>query len=125
MLAIRRAAERGHDNHGWLDSHYTFSFGNHHDPERMGLSNLRLIGSREGSVTIQQDVDLYATRLSEGEHVNHGLAAGRNGWIHVAPGSAPLNGKRLQAGDGVAVEGPDTLALTGVSEGDVLPFDMG
>jgi redox-sensitive bicupin YhaK (pirin superfamily) len=44
MLAIGRAAERGHANHGWLDSHHPFSFGNYYDPEHIGLFNLRLIG---------------------------------------------------------------------------------
>jgi redox-sensitive bicupin YhaK (pirin superfamily) len=95
------------------------------DEEKRG--RLRLVGSRDGrddSVTIHQDVDIYATLLGEGDSVSHALAEGRKGWIHLAQGSAALNDEQLQAGDGVAVEGPATITLTGTSEAEVLLFDM-
>ena len=232
MIAIRRSEDRGHANHGWLDSYHTFSFGSYYDPEQMGFDKLRVINddtvvpsggfgthghrdmeiisyvlegalkhedsmgngsvirpgdvqrmsagtgvthsefnasdtkpvhflqiwllpeqeglapgyeqkafpeeekrgrlrlvgsrdSRDGSVTIHQDVDIYATLLGEGDSVSHVLAEGRKGWIHLAQGSASLNGESLRAGDGVAMEGPATITLIGASQAELLLFDMG
>ncbi len=43
MIRIRKSADRGHLNHGWLDTYYTFSFGNYYDPNQMGFRALRVI----------------------------------------------------------------------------------
>lgn len=43
MIRLRKAAERGHFNHGWLDTYHSFSFGDYLDAEQMGFRSLRVI----------------------------------------------------------------------------------
>lgn len=74
-----------------------------------------------GSLVIHQDARVYQTEL-RGEEVRHELAPGRAAFVHVATGSATVNGEALAAGDAVAVE--DEREVTVRGEGEVLLFDL-
>jgi len=231
MISIRRASDRGHFDHGWLNTYHTFSFADYHDPRFMGFralrvinddrvapgqgfgehrhrdmeivsyvlegalahqdsmgnsgvirpgdvqrmsagtgvqhsefngsqtdpvhflqiwilpetpgsppgyeqktfprqtrrGKLRLVGSpdgREGSLTVGQDVAIYASVLEPGEEVQHRLAPGRHAWLQVAEGSLDLNGHLLGEGDGAAVTDEDELDIAGKGS-EFLLFDLG
>lgn len=231
MITLRKAEERGHANHGWLDSYHTFSFANYYDPNHMGFRHLRVINQdrvtggmgfgthshrdmeivsyvldgslehkdsmgniavmhkgevqrmsagtgvshseynhsktelahflqiwilpekegiepsyeqkvfaqeeklnqlrpivspngRDGSLSINQDVTIYASVLDNGAEVSYTVPASRYAWVQVARGKATLNGQPLKAGDGVAVSDPGTLNLVGQENAEVLIFDL-
>jgi redox-sensitive bicupin YhaK (pirin superfamily) len=88
---------------------------------------LRLVASRngrDGSLTIHQDVDLYAAVLSPGSALSHTFAATRNGWLQVIRGSVVLNDELLQAGDGAAIEDTPEVRLKANEDAELLLFDL-
>ena len=89
---------------------------------------LRLVGSRDGrdgSVTIHQDLNLYAARLTVDEQVDYMVQSNRAVWLQVVRGGVVLNNQSLNAGDGVAITDTDTLIVQGQSEdAEILLFDM-
>lgn len=231
MLTIRKAEERGHADHGWLDTNHTFSFANYYDPQYMGFRSLRVINEdrvsggagfpthghrdmeiityvldgalehkdslgtgsiikpgdvqrmsagtgirhseynpskteplhllqiwilpnqerltpsyeqktfsqtekqgklrlvaspegREGSVTVHQDVNLYAAVLEKGDRISYTLQPNRHVWLQVAKGNASLNDYPLKAGDGVAISDTEQLEIGTDSQGEILLFDL-
>ncbi len=97
-------------------------------PKEQKLGKLRLIASpdgAEGSVSIHQDARLFVSLLDNGQTVAHQLASGRYAWLQVARGTVELNGKRLEQGDGAAVEQEQKLSITGKQDGsEILLFDL-
>jgi redox-sensitive bicupin YhaK (pirin superfamily) len=74
-----------------------------------------------GSLVIHQDARVYQAKLA-GEILHHELTPGRAAFVHVATGTATVNGMKFAAGDAVAVEAEKEVVVSG--EGDVLLFDL-
>ena len=89
---------------------------------------LRLVASRggdNGSVSINQDVALYASILNAGEDVSHELNDGRHAWIQVISGSVDVNRESLLKGDGAAVSDENLLRIKSFDDNtEFLLFDL-
>ena len=91
------------------------------------LNRLCLIGSRdgrEGSVTIHQDVDLYASVLEDGKQVTLDGVADRRVFIQVVSGELRVNGELVSAGDGVQIRQEDSVNIAALSESEFLLFNL-
>jgi redox-sensitive bicupin YhaK (pirin superfamily) len=88
---------------------------------------LRLVASndgRDGSVTIHQDARLWAGTFAAGQKASHDLLAGRHAWVHIAKGSAKVQGTELASGDAAAIDVAGPIEIEGTSGGEVLLFDL-
>ena len=91
------------------------------------LNRLRLVGSRdgrEGSVTIHQDVDLYASIVEKGKNVMLDDVADRRVLVQIVSGSVNVNGETLLAGDGVQIRDVATINVTANDDAELLLFSM-
>ncbi|HEY3281235.1 MAG TPA: pirin family protein [Armatimonadota bacterium] len=89
-----------------------------------GLQLLASRDGREGSLSLNQDADLYRGTWESGEGTEFVLAPGRAAWVQVLSGVVVVNGTRLEQGDGAAVEGED-VSLRAEDATQVLLFDLG
>ncbi len=93
------------------------------------LGKLLLVASnekRDDIIHIQQDAKMYVTVLeSADQRVEHTLAADRHAWVHVARGSAVVNGSVLKEGDGAAISAESKIEISGSPSAEVLLFDLG
>jgi redox-sensitive bicupin YhaK (pirin superfamily) len=90
-------------------------------------NRLRLIGSRDGrdgSLTIHQDVDLYASVLDAGQSVSLDDITGRRVFVQVVTGGLEVNGQQLAAGDGMKIENEASVTLKATDESEFLLFNL-
>jgi redox-sensitive bicupin YhaK (pirin superfamily) len=231
VLTIRQSNQRGHFNHGWLNTYHTFSFDQYYDPRYMGFRSLRVINEdfvaagrgfgkhghrdmeiityilegelkhedsmgngsiirpgdvqrmtagtgvrhseqnpspdapvhllqiwimpnadnlqpgyeqtafsveerknqlrliasgdgRDGSVTVNQDVSLFASILDSGQQIEQAMNETRYGWLQVARGSVEVNGERANQGDGVVIVAESELTIRANESAEILLFDL-
>jgi redox-sensitive bicupin YhaK (pirin superfamily) len=92
------------------------------------LDRLRLIASRDGrdgSVTVHQHVDIYASILQTGVEVEQTVDNGHKIFVQVISGDVAVNGQDVSAGDGMQITDVSSLVIRGRSEAELLVFDMG
>ena len=91
-------------------------------------NQLRLIVSPDGSdnsLVVHQDLHLYASILDQDAELKHSFAEGHNGWIQVVAGEVEVDGEKLIAGDGAAIEQAETLSIKATTDAEFLLFDLG
>lgn len=91
------------------------------------INALQLVAApdgRSGSLTINQDVQIFLAEIDPGRAVEHTISAGRNAWVQVLRGSIGINGQELAVGDGVALSSEDRVVVRGIAQSEVMIFDL-
>jgi redox-sensitive bicupin YhaK (pirin superfamily) len=111
MITIRPSAERGHANHGWLDTQFSFSFADYHDPKHMGFRDLRVIN--EDKVSAGRGFGMHPHRdmeiltyvidgeLTHRDSMGRGATLRRNDVQRMSAGAGIMHSEANQSKDSV------------------------
>ncbi|MCA8899809.1 MAG: pirin family protein [Hyphomonas sp.] len=92
--------------------------------DRSGKWAVFASGDGEGdSLPINQDARVMGANLKAGEELTYEVTAGRHGYLVLAAGSVELNGERLNARDGAAMTGAESLVLKGIEDAEIVFVD--
>lgn len=96
-------------------------------PAQEKQGRFRLVASpdgRDGSVTVHQDVSMYAALLGANDNITQPIEKSRLAWVQIAKGSVTFNGHALNAGDGAAITDETALDFTNAKDTEIILFDM-
>jgi len=91
-------------------------------PPQDGITLIVSKEGRDGSVTMNQDADIYRVLIKPGAEVE--FSPEKLCWIQAAKGKVSVNGATLEAGDGAAIENEKSLKIIGKSGAELLIFDL-
>ncbi len=103
------------------------SYEQKHISNKKKQGSLKLIASSngaEGSISIHQDVQLYASILKSAQQINYAISPVRKIYLHVVAGNIMLNNIDLSEGDGVKVVDEKQITLKGIDHAEILLFDL-
>jgi quercetin 2,3-dioxygenase len=80
--------------------------------------------AEQGSLKVHQDMQLFASKLSERNALEYALKEGRNAYLQVASGSVEIAGEPLNAGDAALFNTGQTIQITAINDAEILLFDL-
>lgn len=104
-----------------------FSYGQKSFEAELNSQDLVLVVSktgRNGSISINQDVDLYASRLRKGKQVDFNIRSGRHIWLQVVKGKVQVNETELAVGDAISSSDVANLQVLANEDAEFLLFDL-
>lgn len=103
------------------------SYEQRHFPQAERRNALRLVASgnpRDGALNINQQADIHASLLDEGQTLEFTPEAGRRQWLQLASGELSVNGEQLRRGDGLAIQDEPSIRIEALDASEFLLFDM-
>ncbi len=105
----------------------TPGYAERHVPQQDKRGRLCLIASHDGrqeSLSILQDVDLYASVLDTGDALSHALRPSRIAYVHMVRGTARVNGTVLASGDALTLRDESGVTIDQAENAELLLFDL-